>query len=66
MAIESKHSIEDFKSALQNGGVRPTMFSVEMEFPRIVMEAAGLDNGELKKNQNSLSKHHRFLTQPLV
>ena len=29
----SKRSIEDFKSVLQGGGVRPTMFQVELTFP---------------------------------
>ena len=56
MAITSKRSIEDFKSALSNGGVRPTMFSVELEFPRIVMDATGFDNGELKEKSKFLVK----------
>ena len=30
----SKKSIEDFKSNLANGGVRPTMFEVQIVFPR--------------------------------
>ena len=29
----SQRSIEDFKAVLQGGGVRPTMFQVEMTFP---------------------------------
>jgi hypothetical protein len=29
----SQKSIEDFKASLQGGGVRPTMFEVEMTFP---------------------------------
>ena len=29
----SKRSIEDFKAVLQGGGVRPTMFQVELTFP---------------------------------
>lgn len=31
--LVSKKSIENFKSALANGGVRPTMYSVEITFP---------------------------------
>lgn len=30
-------SIEDFKAVLQGGGVRPTMFQVELAFPNIVV-----------------------------
>ena len=29
----SQRSIEDFKAVLQGGGVRPTMFEVELQFP---------------------------------
>lgn len=32
-----KRSIEDFKAILQGGGVRPTMFQVEMSFPTSVV-----------------------------
>ena len=32
-----KRSIEDFKAILQGGGVRPTMFQVEMTFPTTVV-----------------------------
>lgn len=32
-----KRSIEDFKAILQGGGVRPTMFQVEMSFPSTVV-----------------------------
>lgn len=31
--MTSQKSIEDFKSVLQGGGVRPTMFQVELTFP---------------------------------
>ena len=31
--MASQKSIEDFKAVLQGGGVRPTMFQVEMTFP---------------------------------
>jgi len=33
-----KRSIEDFRHALQGGGVRPTMFQVELTFPPAVVE----------------------------
>ena len=33
----SQRSIEDFKAVLQGGGVRPTMFEVEMTFPETVV-----------------------------
>ncbi len=37
MAVyQSRKSIEDFKSNLANGGVRPTMFEVQIAFPEIV------------------------------
>ena len=36
MAYQSRKSIEDFKSNLANGGVRPTMFEVQITFPSIV------------------------------
>ena len=32
----SRKSIEDFKSNLANGGVRPTMFEVQIVFPKII------------------------------
>lgn len=35
--LVSQKSIENFKSALANGGVRPTMFSVEISFPQAVV-----------------------------
>ena len=34
----SRKSIEDFKAVLQGGGVRPTMFQVELSFPPGVAE----------------------------
>ena len=37
---ESKRSIEDFKSNLANGGVRPTMFEVQIAFPSTVTGAS--------------------------
>jgi len=33
----SQRSIEDFKAVLQGGGVRPTMFEVELTFPESVV-----------------------------
>ncbi len=36
---QSKKSIEDFKSNLANGGVRPTMFEVQITFPTLVTGA---------------------------
>ena len=39
MAVyQSRKSIEDFKSNLANGGVRPTMFEVQIAFPDVVSE----------------------------
>lgn len=46
--VVSRKSIENFKSALANGGVRPTMFSVEITFPRIVV------NNQSELNQKAL------------
>ncbi len=37
-----KRSIEDFKAVLQGGGVRPTMFQVEMTFPERVVNDSTL------------------------
>ena len=37
----TKRSIEDFKAVLQGGGVRPTMFQVELEFPNVVTGDGG-------------------------
>ena len=37
----TKRSIEDFKAVLQGGGVRPTMFQVELEFPNAVSGDSG-------------------------
>ena len=38
-------SIEEFKSVLQGGGVRPTMFQVEMAFPdAVVVDPTQADN----------------------
>ena len=42
MAVyQSRKSIEDFKSNLANGGVRPTMFEVQIAFPDIVRGSVG-------------------------
>lgn len=39
-------SIQDFKSVLQGGGVRPTMFQVEMVFPSTVVADANQQTNE--------------------
>ena len=38
----SRKSIEDFKSNLANGGVRPTMFEVQIVFPKIIRDTFDL------------------------
>ena len=38
----SKKSIEDFKSNLANGGVRPTMFEVQIVFPKVIRDTFDL------------------------
>ena len=38
----SQRSIEDFKAVLQGGGVRPTMFEVELTFPDAVVRDSNL------------------------
>ena len=46
MAVyQSRKSIEDFKSNLANGGVRPTMFEVQIAFPSIVTGNSNLISG---------------------
>ena len=50
--VVSRKSIENFKSALANGGVRPTMFSVEITFPQIVVS-----------NQSELNEKALFLVK---
>ena len=50
--LVSQKSIENFKSALANGGVRPTMFSVEITFPQIVVS-----------NQPELTEKAQFLVK---
>ena len=37
----SRKSIENFKSALANGGVRPTMFEVTITFPEVINKIVG-------------------------
>ena len=46
----SKKSIEDFKSNLANGGVRPTMFEVQIVFPKIIRDT--FDIAETNINDN--------------
>ena len=48
----SKRSIEDFKAVLQGGGVRPTMFQVELTFPSGVSQ----DNNLLTNDGTFLIK----------
>ena len=56
MAYTSKESIENFKSALANGGVRPTMFEVNISFPQIVIDAIGGGGAELSRKSTFLVK----------
>ena len=42
----SQRSIEDFKAVLQGGGVRPTMFQVELTFPDSVVSDTTLMTNE--------------------
>ena len=42
----SQRSIEDFKAVLQGGGVRPTMFEVELTFPDTVVSDPNLATNE--------------------
>ena len=48
----SQRSIEDFKAVLQGGGVRPTMFEVELTFP----ESVAPDLGEVARDGTFLIK----------
>ena len=48
----SQRSIEDFKAVLQGGGVRPTMFEVELTFP----ESVAPDLGEVTRDGTFLIK----------
>jgi len=51
MVYTSKKSIEDFKSNLANGGVRPTMFEVQIVFPSIVTGSS--NNNEDDENSST-------------
>ena len=46
--VVSRKSIENVKSALANGGVRPTMFSVEITFPQAAV------NNQAELNEKAL------------
>ena len=48
----SQRSIEDFKAVLQGGGVRPTMFEVELTFP----DAVAPDLGDVTRDGTFLIK----------
>ena len=52
MAYTSRKSIENFKSALANGGVRPTMYEVDISFPQ-----------GLVTNQSELTDTAKFLVK---
>ena len=52
MAERFPASIENFKAVLQGGGVRPTMFQVEMSFP----EAAAVDTTQVANDGEFLIK----------
>ena len=48
----SQRSIEDFKAVLQGGGVRPTMFEVELTFP----DSVAPDLGDVTRDGTFLIK----------
>ena len=52
MVYTSRQSIENFKSALANGGVRPTMYEVDISFPQ-----------GLVTNQPELTEKAKFLVK---
>ena len=52
MVYTSRKSIENFKSALANGGVRPTMYEVDISFPQ-----------GLVTNQPELTEKAKFLVK---
>ena len=62
MVYTSKRSIEDFKSNLANGGVRPTMFEVQLTFPQLISagtEGVNTDRGD----NNEFSNKSIFLVK---
>ena len=75
----SRKSIEDFKSNLANGGVRPTMFEVQIVFPKILTTTFtmgdftegniqnafddGTDRGEGKSSPAELTEKSTFLVK---
>lgn len=48
----SRKSIEDFKSNLANGGVRPTMFEVQIVFPKIIRETFDIEDAAIGDNRD--------------
>ena len=56
MPITSRLSIEDFKSNLVNGGVRPTMFYVSISFPQVITNLLNLINYQRDYSQQTLDK----------
>jgi hypothetical protein len=72
----SRKSIEDFKSNLANGGVRPTMFEVQIVFPKIIRETfdiadsivgdtrdVGGESGEQSGSAAELTEKSTFLVK---
>ena len=55
-AYQAKASIDDFKGALQNGGVRPTMYEVQITFPRIIRQMDAFNGGQLTEKFAFLCK----------
>ena len=62
MVYTSKRSIEDFKSNLANGGVRPTMFEVQITFPQIISGGAD-NNNSARGDNNEFSNKSIFLVK---
>ena len=48
----SRKSIEDFKSNLANGGVRPTMFEVQIVFPKIIRDTFDIEDAAVGDNRD--------------
>ena len=72
----SRKSIEDFKSNLANGGVRPTMFEVQIVFPKIIRDTfdiadtaigdtldRGGESGETSGSAAELTEKSTFLVK---
>ena len=72
----SRKSIEDFKSNLANGGVRPTMFEVQIVFPKVIRDTfdiadvvvgdnrdVGGESGEQSGSAAELTEKSTFLVK---